>query len=75
MNRVFAIALVGWLVACATPAPAPGVTQTLGTAGKLVTGFATDMSHIYWTTCYYADGVNATGKVARRSGGFRDFQL
>lgn len=47
------------------PTLAPGVTQALGTTGKLVTSFALDATHIYWTTCYYADGVNAIGKVAK----------
>ncbi len=68
MKRVLGIVLVGLLVGCATPTIptlAPGITQKLGTAGKLVTGFALDATHIYWATCYYADGVNALGKVAK----------
>lgn len=68
MNRMLSLALAGLLIGCAvptTPTLAPGITQKLGTAGKLVTGFTQDATHIYWTTCYYADGVNAIGKVAK----------
>lgn len=65
MHRALGIALLGLLIGCAAPTRVPGVTQTLGTTGKLVTSFVLDATHIYWTTCYYADGVNALGKVAK----------
>ncbi len=75
MRRLFlALALIGLLVACTAATRtslAPGVIVSLGNAGKLVTSFALDATHVYWTTCYYADGTNAIGKVAKmpRGGG------